>query len=206
MTASGRESFSGWLWPLALIAAATALLISNASTRRLRHEAAELRSATARLQVGDYVPVLFATSTDGRDVHFGAAAGPATYVVLLMTSQCPHCRATMPRWRALAERVAGDPALADASIIAFTSDPIETARAFADSMALPFPVVPFPDTRTLALFRGQLVPQTAVVRRDGRVTFVRHRSILELAAIDSIVLALRATHRGDAGQPEPRTP
>lgn len=177
---------------LALLVACSAMLLyTNRQRDDVRAQLEQAQSDRFRLQRGEFVPAFTAVATDGQ-VHTVASHDSASvHIVYLLTSRCPYCRATMPRWDALAQQFLTD-SQSNVRVTALTSDSLPVARALADSMQFAFPLVSFPDLRTLSLYRAQVVPQTAVIRGDGRILYVRHGAITTDAAIDSIVAVARA--------------
>lgn len=69
-----------------------------------------------------------------------------------------------------------------------TTDSLHVAAEYERVNGLPFSLLPFPDRRHAALYRGFAVPQTVVVAGDGRVLFARSGVIDTLAALDSVLM------------------
>jgi peroxiredoxin len=175
---------------LLLLTCAGMLLWIGVRHRQLRLDLSNHRSDAARIQRGDFVPAFEGVSTAGERIQIAPGNARQVQIVYLLTSSCPYCRATLPLWSELARVVRSDSSLSDVRVIGLTSDSAHVAQAFADSAALPFPLVQFPELRLLALFKGQVVPQTAVLRGDGRVLYVRHQAITDRRAIDSVLVAI----------------
>lgn len=191
MNDSSRSGRGGTILLALLVACSAMLLYTNRQRDDLRAQLEQTQSDRFRLQRGEFVSAFTAIATDGQAHTVASHDSGSVHIVYLLTSRCPYCRATMPRWDALAKHLQANDQ-PNVRVTALTSDSLPVARALADSMQFAFPLVSFPDLRTLSLYRAQVVPQTAVIRGDGRILYVRHGAITTDAAIDSIVAVARA--------------
>ncbi len=189
-----------WLIALACVVMIAGLL---KRTSDVKAQYASHRADDERLRRGDFVPAFASLATNGDSLVLGSAPSGRTQIVIILTSTCPYCQATLPMWRALSDAVATDSRFASVDVIAVTTDSMHIASNYANAVALPFPLVPFPELRLLSLYRGSLVPQTVVVGHDGRVQYARHRVIETRAAIDSLLAAAVAVPRTQAARRNP---
>lgn len=80
---------------------------------------------------------------------------------------------------------------AGVQVVALTSDSMRVAAEYARDNRLPFPLVPFPITALVSMYRGFVVSQTIVIDGQGRVLFDRHGVITTKEAVDSVIEATR---------------
>lgn len=184
-------------WVLLVLASATLVAIGTRH-RALRESFLDHRRADMRVQHGGYVPAFTALSVSGEVVTVGESQMQGRQVLIFLTSACPFCRETLPTWKRMAERLSSSVPGQNVQLVALTTDSMKTAKAYAVSNRLPFPLVPFPNRRSAWLYRGLVVPQTIVIDHDGRVLFARHGVVNTTNAVDSIIAAVRGD-RGDRG-------
>lgn len=82
----------------------------------------------------------------------------------------------------------------------FLADSEPATRAYIDTNRIDFPVVRFPDTKLIRLYRAGAVPMTAVLDHEGRMLYVRRGMLETRAAVDSVMAAARDTVSAPANQ------
>ena len=152
--------------------------------RALRGENRELLRRTVEPRPGFYVPAVAAVTLDHEAVVLGRP-GERQLLVFFNTT-CPYCRASVPAWQQIAERLAGDSGIA---VYGVGLDSAAAVAAYAGEHRLDFPLVASRDPRLVALYRVTNVPLVLVIGADGRVAYAR-MGVLETAfAIDSVLRA-----------------
>jgi hypothetical protein len=136
------------------------------------------------------VPVIRAPSVEGDSVLIGEPEEGERQVLLVFDTRCPYSRASLPWWRVLADRLAGDSRLQAYGV---SLDSLEASRAYAMEHELAFPVVSLTQPRMRGLFHLRRVPQVLILNDEGRVAFTRLGVVESDAAVDSIVAAARDT-------------
>ena len=191
--------FQWFPWAAAVLLAALLVTVSL-QKRDINRFVAEHRRADQVAQPGDYVPTFAGVGTNGETITVGRTnSEDARQVVFLLTAECQFCRRTLPSWTAIAEALATSRSPA-VQVIALTTDSLPVARAFADSLELRFPLVPFPERKLVALTRARIVPQTLVLNSEGRVLYSRRGELNTRAAVDSVVAAARRSSPASRGQ------
>lgn len=157
---------------------------------KLRNDFLEHRRADGRLARGTVLPVLFGNAVDGSSQTVSADSLGRRQVLFLLTATCPYCQQTLPYWKELAKKIQSSPDLR-ATVIAVTTDSPSIAQKYARQNSLPFPLVPFPDRRTAAVYKGFIIPQTVIVDSAGRILFARVGALVTKEAADSLLSALK---------------
>jgi peroxiredoxin len=171
------------------LAAALALVV--ALTIRLGQSRAEHRKTrrlAAYLHPGSYVPPVIAVTLAGDSLVLGETpTAEERQVLLLFTTTCQYCKATLPTWRALADSLQrSDPRI---RVIGVSLDSLRLARSYADSNHLTFPVVAMPSRKHRILYRAGAVPQTIVLDHDGQVRYATVGTLRVPAVLDSVYRA-----------------
>jgi len=165
----------------ALVAGGVYLVREN---RALRGENRELLRRTVEPRPGFYVPAVAAVTLDHEAVVLGRL-GERQLLVFFNTT-CPYCRASVPAWQQIAERLVGDSSLV---IYGVALDSAVAVAAYAAEHRLSFPLIAGRDPRLVALYRVTNVPLVLVIGADGRVAYAR-MGVLETAlAVDSVLRA-----------------
>lgn len=158
---------------LAALAAACALVVVLAQKNRsLRGQVSHLSSMTAADYAAGFAPAVPARTLDGAELVLGAPTSGAQ-ILYFFTTTCPHCRASIPAVRSLAQAATGH------QLVGVAEDKAEQARAYARDAGFGFPIVRLPDDRARALFRSRDVPMLLVVDPAGHVHY-RHVGALSL--------------------------
>ena len=179
--------------PALVIALTVAAVVVVALARQKQSLEARYRELAARLDdpyVGMYVPVIRAPSLQGDSVLIGEPGEGKRQVLLVFGIDCPYSRASLPSWRALADRLAGESGVQTYGV---SLDSLEASRTYATEHALGFPVVSLTERRAQGLFRLQRIPQILILNDEGRVEFTRLGVVESDVAVDSIVAAARDT-------------
>jgi peroxiredoxin len=179
--------------PALVIALTVAAIVVVALARQKQSLEARYRELAARLDhpyVGMYVPVTHAPSLQGDSVLIGEPARGERQVLLVFGIDCLYSRASLPWWRALANRLAGESRV---RIYGVSLDSLEASRAYAMEHELSFPVVSLTERRPQNLFRLRRVPQVLILNDEGRVALTRLGVLESDAAVDSILAAARDT-------------
>lgn len=147
------------------------------------------------------MPTFRTATLQGDSVTIGERADGGRQVLVVFTTTCPYCRASLPAWKRLT-------ALADTMSsprVEVLGVALDSSRATIDRYAaehtLPYRIVQFPQPKLAALYRSQRVPVTMVLNGDGRVIFARVGVVDTQAAEDSIVEAIRWIGRARTTEP-----
>lgn len=174
-------------WAIAAVALAMVLVLGRRLMDLSRaYEALRQRATT--LGAGATIPTFRAAALTGDSVTIGSLPDSTSrQVLLILTTTCDYCRATVPVWVRLADslgRIAPH-----VRVVALSLDSVEATRRYAEEFRLPFPVVTLPEPKLARIIRAGRVPQTAVVDYQGRVLY-GHAGVLDQPAVmDSLFLA-----------------
>jgi peroxiredoxin len=167
---------------LALVVALTIRLgqsrVENGKTRRL----------AATLHAGSYVPPVPAVTLAGDTLVLGETpTAEERQVLLVFTTTCQYCKATLPAWAALTDSLQrADPRV---RVIGVLLDSTRRTRTYADAHHLTFPIVAMPSRKLRILYRAAAVPQTIVLDPDGQVRYATVGTLTKPAVLDSIYRA-----------------
>jgi peroxiredoxin len=170
---------------IAVIAAGGVYLVRE--NRTLADQNRDLLRRAVEPRPGLYVPEADAVTLDGRPVVLGQVG--RRQLLVFFNTTCRYCRASVPAWRQIAERLVGDSGLA---MYGVALDSAAAVTAYAAQHELRFPLMARPDPRLVALYRVAIVPLVLVVE-DGRVAYARMGLLETAAAIDSVLHAARAS-------------
>jgi thiol-disulfide isomerase/thioredoxin len=184
----------------ALVSAVLIIALMARQHRDLSRRYRETRIRAASLTRGDAVPRFRTASVGGDSMTIGESRPGERQFIFLLTKECPYCRATLPVWKEIADRV-GHSVSSPVKTIAIALDSLAEMPAYLADHGLRVPIVQFPDRRTRSLFRAGVVPQTLVVSDSGTVLYSHIGLIANAATRDSIVSAiLDAGRLGDASR------
>jgi peroxiredoxin len=150
----------------------------------LRGENRELLRRAVEPRPGLYVPAVAAVMLDRQPVVLGRL-GERQLLVFFDTT-CPYCRASVPAWRQIAERLAGDSSLV---IYGVALDSAAAVAAYAAEHRLRFPLIARPDPRLVTLYRVTDVPLVLVIDAAARVAYARVGVLETALAVDSVLRA-----------------
>jgi peroxiredoxin len=173
------------------ISLAAALVVVAGLVRRLgeyRRDFAQVRRQLTLPHAGGYLPALRLASTAGDSVLVGDPAPGRRQLLLVFTTTCPFCRATLPVWDSLVDSL--HRSLAPIDIVGVSLDSVAPARDYAGKHALPFPVAIMTEVRSRFLFRAAAVPQTVVVGAGGRVRYATTGRLTGGPVLDSVYRAV----------------
>lgn len=173
------------------LALGVSLALVVALTIRLgqtRAEHAKTRRLAALLHTGSYVPAVATVTLAGDSLVLGETPAAAErQVLLLFTTTCQFCKATLPIWSALADSLHRiDPRI---RVIGVSLDSLRLARAYAENHHLGFPIVAMPSRKLRILYRASAVPQTIVIDHDGQVRYAAVGTLRVPAVLDSVYRA-----------------
>ena len=177
-----------WLLWTGLVTASGLVVVLATQNRALHHELNDLRLRQHTLQTGLFVPAFRTATLAGDSVTVGQAAAGGYQVLFMFTTTCPHCLATLPAWRRIAEAVGAGP-LAGVQVLGISLDGASATGGYVAEHRLTFPVLTFPDNKTARLYRADEVSVTVVLDPDGRVILGRPGGLTD-AAVDSILAAV----------------
>jgi thiol-disulfide isomerase/thioredoxin len=168
-----------------------ALVVVIGLVRRLgefRRDFADLRRVATLPQAGGYVPTVRLATLGGDSIAVGEPGPGRRQVLLVFTTTCPFCRATLPVWDRMVDSVRRVAMPID--IVGVSLDSAALADDYARLHALPFPVATMTEARHRFLFRAGAVPQTLVVGSGGRIRYATTGRLTEGAVLDSVYRAL----------------
>jgi len=180
---------------LALVGATSLVVVLVRRLDALSMAYSRVRTLASTLHGGSVVPAFQTTTITGDSVTVGESADTnARQVVLVLTTSCPYCIATLPTWARMAVSLQ-KPGVTRVHVIALSLDSLDKSRRYAEEHQLRYPMATFPTTKLKRLYRANLVPTTAVLDHDGRVLYA-HVGLLDNAAVlDSLYFAARAPMR-----------
>jgi peroxiredoxin len=155
--------------------------------RQLRPLRSELLRQRTFPHAGQWLPTTRVASLDGDSLTIAWADEGQAQVLIGFTTTCPYCRESMPKWRALASRVAAIPG---ADVLWVSGSSVDSTRDWATREAPQHPVVRLPDAKTQRVMRFHTVPLTVVVDRYGRVVYSHSGAVRTTAVVDSVVDAV----------------
>lgn len=181
--------------PLVALAAAAGLVVLLGWQKRgliTQNEelARRLQEVTTQPVRGEYLPAFAGATLEGDTVRVGETAPGGRQVLLVYTTTCQFCLATIPEWKALAARLDTMRSV-PVQVLGVSLDSAEVTLAYQREHALPYRTVRFPDEKTTSMWKAGMVPLTLVLDEQGRTIYSRIGEIRETATLDSIVEAVR---------------
>lgn len=180
------------LLPGALLVALTGALalvgVLTVQKNRLEARYEALRERATSAQPGQLLPWVPVTTLDGDTLTLGAPAVGEPQILLLYTTTCPYCRATVPAWNEIAQRAQG------ARVLGIQLD-AGSAEAYRAEHGLTYEIVAVDSVlarRLVSWYRVRTVPLTLAVGEDGRVRYSRFGQIDDALMVDSVVAVLEA--------------
>lgn len=179
--------------PLVALAAALALIVVLARQVDARSERVKyLTERLTSLQPGSWVPTLVMPTTDDSSVVVGERVDGGRQLLLVFTTTCQYCRASLPAWARLPEQL--DSAAranrgADIQVLGIALDSLGSARRYRATHELPFLVAQLPEGKPRALYRARAVPMVVLLDSAGRVLYTRAGVLTARAAVDSVIAA-----------------
>jgi peroxiredoxin len=181
---------------LALIGVVTAGSVYLVSQNRALSDQNRLLARQAvEPRAGLYAPTLDAVTLDGDSVVLGQIG--RRQLLFFFTHTCAYCRASVPAWNDIAQRLDVDGGL---EVYGVALDSASIAAAYAAEQGLRFPVIAEPEPRLAGLYRVSGVPLVLILDEDGRMAYARLGVLESPAGIDSVVGAVRALSTRMAGK------
>lgn len=175
------------LVPVALLAAATLVVVLGIELRAARAELQAEKRKTIFPDSGQVVPAVHARTLNGDSVLLGEGAPGTRQVLFIFNTTCQICVSALPGWGRAYGALVGDAAV---SVLAWSQDVDSLTHAYVERHRLPFRVVVGLPVKYLALYRGLGVPTTLVLDADGMVIYGRS-GVLSPGAEDSVVMYAR---------------
>ena len=143
-----------------------------------------------------YMPAFQTATLDGQPVTVGQLPQAGRQVLLVYTTTCPYCKASLPAWKRIAS-VVDTMTSPHAQVYGVSLDSVDVTRRYAARNALPYPTIRFPEEKLVSMYRAGAVPLTLVLDENGRTVYSRLGEISTPAAIDSVIAAVKQ-------KPQPR--
>lgn len=165
-----------------------ALLIRVAQGKRYAERSwSDLYERAMYAHTGMYVPTYSALATNGDSIRLGDVPPGTRQLLYFFTTTCPYCRASVPTWKALAEKAAGR---SDVAVFGVAVDSSSALDDYLVKHGLTYPVVRMASARYARLFRAGGVPLTMVVDPGGQVSYARRGEFSSAILADSVLVAL----------------
>ena len=154
-----------------------------------RHLAQSLAVAEDRINFpyeSMYVPSAVGLDVNGGSVSIGRPHNTAQVLFFLNTT-CPHCLASLPAVKRIANSLAKRPS-SDFYIV--SEDTLEQTKRYAADHLLSSNIVVLTDAREISLFHARSVPTVMVIDRNGKVAMSRVGSLNDREDVDSVLAAV----------------
>jgi peroxiredoxin len=179
---------------VALLAASLLVVVLGVQKRRLDNEVSDLRGQVTRAirepRRGMYMPAFNTATLDGRPATIGSAPGAGRQVLLVYTTTCRYCLASLDSWKKIAGTL-DTLSTVRAEVFGVSLDSVEATRKYTQRHALPYPTVRFPEDKLVSMYRAGAVPVTLVLDEEGRTLYSRVGQLSDQAAIDSVIAAVK---------------
>ena len=182
-----RRSWTQWLLVLSLGVVLVTLVLQSFEIRRLQSSVHLWRRRAQWPADGVRFPPLPTTTLRG-DARMVGARSTKTQIIVVSTTSCPYCRASLPQWRRLSALVDTSHAI---EMVWLSLSPRDSTFAYASAHGLPQEDIAVePDSALVLAARIRGVPLTLVVDTAG---VIRHliAGVLTMAPADSVLLAAR---------------
>lgn len=198
------------MWRAVRVVLATALVAALVLVIVLARQNADLVRRVALLErrafepyPGLQVPTVTATTLDGTALTLGEREDGARQLLLVFTTTCPYCKASLPSWRQIA--AAADTLTQPRPLVAGIVLDSGDAAAYGRAHSLQFPIARFPSRKVQSMYRVRSVPAVVLLDGAGQVIYARTGVLESRVAVDSVLAALRWTQPGvDGAAPPPR--
>lgn len=111
-----------------LLSSAGLVVVLARQNRALEHQATELFRRLSTPQPGTFVPTFRAASLSGDSLTIGEASTGVRQVLLVFTTTCPYCLASLLAWRRIAAALQSTP---PASVVGISLDSAEATARYA---------------------------------------------------------------------------
>ena len=191
-----RPMIERWIQAAALVVAVALVVILARQNAMLRETANRVLWEGTQPHLGMYVPAFEATTLDGGIVEVGSPSQGESQVLYFFLTTCEFCRASAPRVRELARRIAANPQPHAPAFLSVSIDSVPPPRSMLLEQGVPGPVVHLGSRRLVSLYRAGQVPRLLLIDQEGRVAFSRTGVIDNDAVIDSVLTAAREAAHG----------
>ena len=156
----------------------------------IREEFVKSRQRATLPHEGAFVPPVRAPTLTGDSITLGEPRGADRQLLLVFTTTCPFCKATLPVWDSLADSIRrADPSV---QIVGVSLDSAGLAQTYATDHQLSYPIVTLTAARWRFLYRAGAVPQTVVVEAGGLVRYATVGKLTAGVVLDSVYRAVFA--------------
>ena len=171
----------------ALVIAAALVVVLGKQKRDLITKYDELqvkyRQALTEPVRNSFLPAFQTATLDGRPATIGSLPAEGKQVLLVYTTTCRFCKASLPAWKKLAA-VAETLSTVRAQVYGVSLDSAGITRTYAANHRLPYPTVTFPNEKLVSMYRAGSVPLTLVLDEEGRTVYSRLGELSAPAAVD----------------------
>ncbi len=176
-----------------LVAASGLVVKLSMQQRTLLDRVGTLTTRVRDPHVGFYVPAVTVESVAGDSVRLGEVPSGNAQVLLVFSTTCRFCRASLPQWRRMASQLSG---LSGVEILGVSVDSAQVTQRYLVEHHLEFQVVSVTDRKLRALYRSNVLPQTLVIDEQGQVQYAHLGALTETSVTDSIIRVVRAVASG----------
>jgi peroxiredoxin len=176
-----------------LVAASGLVVKLSMQQRALVDRVSTLTTRVRDPYVGIYLPAVTLKSVAGDSVRLGEAPSGNAQVLLVFSTSCRFCRASLSEWKRMASQLRGPSGV---EILGVSVDSAEVTQQYLVEHHLEFPVVSFTDGKLRALYRSNLMPQTLVIDAQGRVQYAHLGALTETSVTDSVIRVVRDVASG----------
>ena len=171
-----------------LVAASGLVVKLSMQQRTLLDRVGTLTTRVRDPYVGFYVPAVTLRSVAGDSVRLGEVPGGNAQVLLVFSTTCRFCRASLSEWKRMVSQFRGPSGV---EILGVSVDSVEVTQQYLVEHHLEFPVVSFTDGKLRALYRSNVLPQTIVIDEQGKVQYAYLGALTETSITDSIMRVVR---------------
>ena len=176
-----------------LVAASGLVVKLSMQQRALVDRVSTLTTRVRDPYVGIYLPAVTLKSVAGDSVRLGEAPSGNAQVLLVFSTTCRFCRASLPEWKRMVSQLGGSSGV---EILGVSVDSVEVTPQYLVEHHLEFPVVSFTDGKLTALYRSHVLPQTLVIDEQGKVQYAHLGALTETSVTDSIMRVVRDVASG----------
>lgn len=188
--AGSKRRWVGWLAGAGFAVCAVVILHLARQSDALAGRYETLRERLQWPHPGYAVPTFTATTLDGEPLTVGTAARGERQLLLVFDTECGYCRASLPAWKRIVEKVGARSFRV--RVIGISLDSADKARPYRDRHSLPFPIVTFPEPKLAELYRAQRFPLIVLLDAEGRTLYSRLGLLESETAVDSVLEATEA--------------
>jgi peroxiredoxin len=176
-----------------LVAASGLVVQLSMQQRALVDRVSTLTGRVRDPYVGLYLPAVTVRSVTGASVRLAEVPSGNAQVLLVFSTTCRFCRASLPEWKRMFSQLGGSSGV---EILGVSVDSVEVTQQYLVEHHLEFPVVSFTDGKLTALYRSHVLPQTLVIDEQGKVQYAHLGALTETSVTDSIMRVVRDVASG----------